>query len=150
LVGPHETAQIDPVLVDDLLNLHISLPHALQIAMQAPLSPTVETSTGEVAHDGFDESFHAGPSGLTATEKEATAAVGAMTAEVTDGDRAEASSNARDKGKSKVSALYGGRYLDEYDSVEPDEVEPDVESELPDNFEPVLISDEEMELEQDD
>jgi hypothetical protein len=148
LVGPHETAQIDPVLVDNLLNLRISPPHALQIATQAPFSPTVETSTSGMAHNGFDESLHAGPSGLTAAEKEAAAAAGATTVEVTDG--AEASSNAQDKGKSEGSTFYGRQYLNEYDGVEPGEVESYTQTELPDDFEPVLISDEEMELEQDD
>ncbi|CUA67695.1 hypothetical protein RSOLAG22IIIB_07537 [Rhizoctonia solani] len=157
LVGPHETAQIDPALVDDLLNLRISPPDALEMAAQASFSPPLETAADGETYDGYNgalaaalaltDSSHAGPSGLTAAEKEAVAA-GARSSDVTDG--AEVPSSARDKGKSKASTLYGGRYLDEHGGVEPGEFQSYDETELPDYSELVLISDEEMELEQDD
>jgi hypothetical protein len=158
LVGPHKTTQINPALVDDLLNLRISPLRALEITAQASFSPIVETSASGEAHDGFDgalaagvalgESLRASPSGLTTAEKEDAAVVGAAITRAI--DEGEVLSTAQEKGKSKASTLYSGRYLDEYGGVEPGGDEPYVMTELSDTFEPLEIADEEMELEQDD
>jgi hypothetical protein len=159
LVGPNETAQIDPALVNDLISRCISPPHVLEIAAQASMA-------GEIAEGGVDaalttnlaleQSSHAGPSGLTTMEKDDAAAPHARITEVTDGEdtfpsgRDKGQGKGKGKGKAKASTLYDRHYLDQYGGIEPAEDEAYVGAELTEDFESVEVSDEEMELEQED
>ncbi|CAE6533246.1 unnamed protein product [Rhizoctonia solani] len=158
LVGPDDAIQINPKIVDDLLNFRISPSSVLEIALQASFSPIQEIPGGVVTDDVFDGAFaaklaleecsQAGPSGLTAEEKDDAAVAGATITEVSDGE--EELPPGRNKGKGKASTLYGGRYLDDYGGVEPGEDEAYVGIKGSEDFEPAEISDEEMELEKDD
>ncbi|CCO37777.1 hypothetical protein BN14_11937 [Rhizoctonia solani AG-1 IB] len=64
LIGPHDSTQIDPDLVDDLVNHRVNPSDIVQAAAQALFSPLQEVPQAP------NTTPHAGSSGLTAGEKE--------------------------------------------------------------------------------
>ncbi|KDN43399.1 hypothetical protein RSAG8_06183, partial [Rhizoctonia solani AG-8 WAC10335] len=138
LVGAYHTVQIDPSMVDNILNGHISAQEILEIAIQSAAPSTSQ----------------AGPSGLSNAEKEVVAAVSGIAHIETVGSDDESGATQQGPSDPQVSRLYNGRYLDDNGGVEQfDENEDqayyagiDAHREI----EPIIVSDEEMELDKDD